>query len=191
MHPNPAFRMDEDAARAFVRDEGFGALFVATPDGPRAAQVPVVMMDDGGLRFHVARDNAVMPHVDGATALFVVQGPHAYVSPRWYAAGPDEVPTWNYLSVEVEGVVRAIDRTGLRAQIDALATTYETEPRWAIDRIDPGKAEAMLDAIAGFELMPTAWRGTAKLNQNKPVAVRGRVADALGDHPLATWMRAA
>lgn len=191
MHPNPAFRMDEDAARAFVRDEGFGVLFVATPDGPRAAQVPVVMTDTGALRLHVARPNLVTPHLDGATVLFVVQGPHAYISPRWYRAGPDEVPTWNYLSVEVEGVVRAIDRAGLREQVDALAATYEAEPQWAVDQIDPRKAEAMLDAIAGFELTPTAWRGTAKLNQNKPAEVRARVAAALGDHPLAPWMHAA
>lgn len=191
MHPNRAFRMDDDAARAFVRGEGFGALFVTTPDGPRAAQVPVVTTDDGALRFHVARANMVTSHLDGATALFVAQGPHAYISPRWYRAGPDEVPTWNYLSVEVEGVVRAIDRAALRDQIDALAATYEADPQWTVDQIDPRQVEAMLDAIAGFELVPTAWRGTIKLNQNKPVDVRARVAAALGEHALVPWMRAA
>jgi len=191
MHPNRAFRMDDDVARAFVREEGFGVLFVATADGPRAAQVPVVMTDAGTLRFHVARTNLVTAHLTGATVLFVAQGPHAYISPRWYEAGPDEVPTWNYLSVEVEGVVRAIDRAALREQVDALATIYEAEPQWAVDQIDPQKAEAMLDAIAGFELVPTAWRGTSKLNQNKSADVRQRVAAALGDHQLAPWMRAA
>ena len=49
----------------------------------------------------------------------------------------------------------------------------------------------MLDAIAGFELVPTAWRGTTKLNQNKPADVRARVAAALGEHALVPWMRAA
>ncbi|KQN80625.1 hypothetical protein ASE91_11670 [Sphingomonas sp. Leaf62] len=191
MHPDRAFRMADDAARTFVRDEGFGVLFVGTPDGPRAAQVPVVMTTDGALRFHVARSNAVTAHLEGATVLFVVQGPHAYISLRWYEAGPNEVPTWNYLSVEVEGVVRAIDRAALCEQIDALAVTYESAPQWAVDQIDPGKADAMLAAITGFELVPTAWRGTAKLNQNKPVEVRARVAAALGNHPLAPWMRAA
>ncbi len=88
-------------------------------------------------------------------------------------------------------MVRAIDRAGLREQVDALAATYEAEPQWAVDQIDPRKAEAMLDAITGFELTPTAWRGTAKLNQNKPAEVRQLVAAALGDHPLAPWMHAA
>ncbi|MEP9401963.1 FMN-binding negative transcriptional regulator [Sphingomonas silueang] len=190
MHPDAAFRMDEGAARAFVAGEGFGVLFAQTPEGPRAAQLPVVVDADGSLRFHLARGNALTPYLAGATALFVAQGPHAYVSPRWYGAGPDEVPTWNYLSVEVEGVVRPLDRAGLRGQIDALAATYEDEP-WAIDSIDPARAEAMLGAIAGFALVPTAWRGTAKLSQNKPVDVRERVTARLGSHPLAAWMRAA
>ncbi len=191
MHPNPAFRWDAESARAFVADEGFGMLFAATPDGPRVAQVPVVVTGDGRLRFHLGRGNALTPHLADGPALFVVQGPHAYVSPRWYAAGPDEVPTWNYLSVEVEGMVRAIDRAGLREQIDALAATHEAEPQWAVDAMDPARAEAMLDAIAGFELVPTAWRGTAKLSQNKPAPVRERVRAALGDHALAAWMAAA
>lgn len=190
MHPNAAFRMGEDAARAFVADEGFGQLFVTTPDGPRVAHVPVVADADGILRFHIARSNAVTPHLDGASALFVVQGPHAYISPGWYAAGPDEVPTWNYVSVEVEGKVRALDRTGLRDQIETLTATFESEPQWSMERMNPKKAEAMMNAIIAFELVPTAWRGTAKLNQNKPAEVRARVADRLGDHPLAAWMRA-
>ncbi|MGN5375217.1 FMN-binding negative transcriptional regulator [Sphingomonas hankookensis] len=188
MHPNAAFRMTADAARAFVANEGFGQLFAATPQGPRVAQVPVVADADGTLRFHIARGNAVTPHLDGATALFVVQGPHAYIPPGWYAAGPDEVPTWNYVSVEVEGTVHALDRAGLRDQLDALTATFESEPQWSMEQMDPKKAEAMMNAIVAFELLPTAWRGTAKLNQNKPGDVRARVADRLGDHPLAAWM---
>ncbi|MGT2514632.1 FMN-binding negative transcriptional regulator [Sphingomonas panni] len=191
MHPNAAFRMDEDAARAFVAEEGFGMVFVSTPAGPAMAQVPVVAGTDGALRFHVARGNRVTPHLDGATALFVVQGPHAYIPPHWYAAGPDEVPTWNYVSVEVEGTVRALDRAGLRDQLDALTTTFESEPGWSMDWMNPNKAEAMMHAILAFELVPTAWRGTVKLSQNKPAEVRARVTAQLADHPLGRWMRMA
>lgn len=191
MHPNAAFRMDEDAARAFVADEGFGMVIVATPEGPAVAQVPVVMGADGTLRFRVARGNRVTPHLDSATALFVVQGPHAYIPPRWYAAGPDEVPTWNYVSVEVEGTVRALDRDGLRDQLDALTARFEPETGWAMDQMNPKKAEAMMNTIVAFELIPTAWRGTAKLSQNKSTDIRARVTEQLADHPLGRWMRAA
>ena len=191
MHPDATFRMEEDAARAFVADEGFGMLFVSTPDGPRVAQVPVVSGPGGTLRFHLGRRNAMTPHLAGATALFVAQGPHAYISPRWYATGPDAVPTWNYVSVEVEGIVQPIDHAGLREQVDAMADKYEAEPKWSVAGMDPRKAEGLFGAITGFELVPVAWRGTVKLSQNKPAEVRDRVADALGDHVLAAWMHGA
>ncbi|WP_230770881.1 FMN-binding negative transcriptional regulator [Sphingomonas sp. Leaf4] len=191
MHPNAAFHMDEAAARDFVAHEGFGSLFAVTPDGPRVAQVPVVIDGDGTLRFHLANANALTPHLAGTRALFVAGGPHAYVSPTWYAAGPDEVPTWNYVSVEVEGTVAPIDRAGLIGQIEAMAAAYEDAAGWRLDRMAAYKAEAMLGAIAGFALVPDAWRGTAKLSQNKPQAVRTRVIAALGDHPLASRMRTA
>ncbi|KQN35534.1 hypothetical protein ASG37_14390 [Sphingomonas sp. Leaf407] len=191
MHPNAAFHMDEAAGRDFVAGEGFGALFAVTPDGPRVAQVPVVIGDDGTLRFHLARTNALTPHLAGTRALFVAGGPHAYVSPTWYATGPDEVPTWNYVSVEVEGTIAPIDRAALIGQIGAMAAAYEDAAGWRLDQMAAHKAEAMLGAITGFALVPDVWRGTAKLSQNKLPAVRARVIAALGDHPLAARMRAA
>ena len=135
MHPNAAFRWaDRDQLRAFVREVGFGALFAATPDGPRVAHVPVVWLGDDALGFHVSRGNAVTRHLDGATGLFVVHGPDAYVSPDWYEEGPDQVPTWNYVTVELEGRIAKLDRDALVAQIDALGHEHEArlapKPEW-------------------------------------------------------------
>ena len=47
-------------------------------------------------------------------------GPDAYVSPDWYGAA-DQVPTWNYLSVEAEGPVAAMDEAGLVDLLDRLS----------------------------------------------------------------------
>lgn len=106
MHPDPRFRWeDRTAMRAFVAETAFGALFAATPEGPRVVHLPAVWLDETTLALHVARSNRITPHLDGATALFVVQGPDAYVSPDWYGIA-DQVPTWNYLAVELEGRAR-------------------------------------------------------------------------------------
>jgi transcriptional regulator len=37
--------------------------------------------------------------------MVIFQGPHAYVSPTWYAAAP-AVPTWNYAVVHADGAAR-------------------------------------------------------------------------------------
>ena len=55
MHPDPAFRPQDDSLAALlVREIGFAAIFSGTPDGPRVAHVPAGD-DSGGDRQQAAR----------------------------------------------------------------------------------------------------------------------------------------
>ncbi|MEP9357949.1 FMN-binding negative transcriptional regulator [Sphingomonas sp. KR3-1] len=199
MHPHPAFRWeDRPAIRDLVREIGFGALFAATPDGLRVAHVPVVWLDDDTLGFHLARGNGLVRHLDGATALFNLQGPDAYVSPDWYGAGPNLVPTWNYVAVELEGRVTRTDDDGLLAILDAVSHEQERrlapKPEWTRAKMDPAIAAKMAGVILGYRLEVQAWRGTLKLGQQKPDAARLAAADALdaqGRRAMAALMRGA
>jgi transcriptional regulator len=196
MHPNPKFRWeDRDAMRAFATEIGFGMLFAATPDGPRVAHIPFVFLDEDRIGFHVARGNGIARGLEGTEALFVVNGPDAYISPDWYGI-KDQVPTWNYLTLEMQGVVTKMDRETLIAQSDALSLQHETrlspKPVWTRDKMADGLFHKMLGAIIGFEMRVTGWRGTAKLGQNKSPEVRARAADALearGQRAMALLMR--
>ena len=199
MHPNQAFRWeDRETMRRLVAEIGFGALFAATPDGPRVAHVPAVWDGEDRLLFHLARGNGLTRHLAGATALFTVLGPDGYVSPDWYGLDHNQVPTWNYLAVELEGPVEALDRAGLIAQIDALAAAQEArlapKPAWTRDKMDATALDALLRGITGFAMTVRAWRGTAKLGQNKPDAARLAAADAIaaaGRPAIAECMRQA
>lgn len=197
MYPHPAFRWeDRDAIRALVRDVAFGQVFAATPDGPRVAQVPVVWVDDDTLGFHLSRGNALTRHLDGATAVFALLGPDGYISPDWYGLGPDQVPTWNYLSVELEGRVRRVDRDRLLAQIDRLGAEHEgrlPKTPWTRDTVSPRVIDGLMKGLVGFELDIVAWRGTAKLGQTKSAPARLAAADASADagrRAIAALMRA-
>lgn len=188
MHPNAAFRWDDAAAlRAFVATRGFATLCVAA-EGPMVAHVPLVVTEAGTLRFHVAKGNRIAGFLDGTTAVASVTDADFYVSPDWYGS-EDQVPTWNYLAAEVEGRVRALDEAGLVAQVDALGAAFEArlapKPVWTRDKMTPGRFEAMLGAIRGFELVPTAWRGTRKMGQNKRPAERAALAGALDARGMA------
>ncbi|HEX7782352.1 MAG TPA: FMN-binding negative transcriptional regulator [Sphingobium sp.] len=196
MHPDRKFHW-EDAAemRAFVSDEGFGTLFAATSNGPRVAHVPAIFLDDDRIGFHLSSGNDLTRHLAGAEALFVVNGPHGYISPDWYGMD-DQVPTWNYVAVEVQGRVTAMDRATLADLIDALSTDRERrlapKPVWTRDKMTDGLFDRMLGAITGFEMRIDAWRGTRKLGQNKPAPAREAAAaalDAVGDHAIAARMR--
>lgn len=196
MHPNRKFHIaDRDSMAALVSELGFGVLFVTTAEGPRAVHVPA-LLEGGLLRFHVSRGNLVHPALaGGGRALFVATGPHAYVSPEWYGL-EDRVPTWNYVSVELEGPVRTLDRAELIRLVDDLSARQEARlaPKvaWTRAKMSPGRFEGLLKAIAGFEMQIMAWRGTAKIDQDKPDEVRTRIADALaarGEQAMAEMMR--
>ena len=197
MHPNAAFRpKQDDLAELLVREIGFAAIFAGTPDGPRVAHAPVVLSDDRTtLQFHLVRGNALTRHLAGATALAVVQGPDAYVSASWYADA-DQVPTWNYVAIEMEGVARKLDDAELVAQLDTLSAQHEARaganPPWTRHKMNPALFSKMTGAITGFEMRIATWRPTIKLSQNKSAAERARVIDgveATGHGALAQLMR--
>ena len=195
MHPNRKFHIqDRDSMAALVRELGFGVLFVPTDRGPRAVHVPVLLEGDR-LRFHVSRGNlAYAALAAGADALFVATGPHAYVSPEYYGL-EDRVPTWNYVAVELAGPVHALDPEALVRLVDDLSAAREARlaPKipWTRAKMSPGRFEGLLKAIAGFEMHVSEWRGTAKIDQDKPEAVRARIAEALaqrGEREMAEMM---
>ena len=185
MHPNSAFRhQDRALLESLVEEVGFGMVFAHTADGPRVAHVPLLWTGDGALQFHLARGNGLTKHLNGATVLVVVNGPDGYISPRWYPdGGADQVPTWNYAAVELEGRVRQMDDEGLLGQVTALSEKHEAriaegEP-WTIDKLSDLRRQGLLKAIVGFELEVQAWRETFKLSQNKGAENAAALADGL------------
>jgi transcriptional regulator len=196
VHPDSRFTIkNEDVMRAVVLREGMVHLFAATPKGPMVAHVPVTMTDAGNFRFHLARANRIAPHLDGARVLASVLGPHGYISPDWYADQRNQVPTWNYIAVEMDGLVAELDREALVGQIEALTSDHEAglapKRAWTLGSLDPALRDRMLSALCVFELKVDAMRGTAKLSQNKSEADQAGVRDALsagGNKALAAMI---
>ena len=197
MHPSPAFRVEDEgvllahlAARPFVTVAG------AVEGRPVVAHAPVVVrrLDAGlALDFHLSRGNALARALPGGFRAVVVSlGAEAYISPDWYA-DKDQVPTWNYVSVEAEGPVAALDDAGLVALLDALSVQEESRllPKrpWTRAKMSPGKFDRMTRMIIGARLSVERLEGITKLSQNKPQADRAGVVAALGEHPIAGLMR--
>lgn len=198
MHPNSLFRHpDRLLLESLVEEVEFGMVFAQTADGPRVAHVPLLWTGDGALQFHLARGNALTKYLDGATALVVVNGPDGYISPRWYPdGGADQVPTWNYAAVELEGRVRRMDDDGLLGQVTALSERHEARiaegKPWTMDKLSDLRRIGLLKAIVGFELEVQAWRETFKLSQNKDAEAIAALADGMeanGSAAIAHMMR--
>ena len=196
MHPDPHFRTDDRALHeGLIEAIGFGMVFAQTPDGPRVAHTPLLATGNGAIQFHLSRGNALTRHLAaGADALIVINGPDAYVSPRWYA-NRDTVPTWNYVTLECEGRVRRMDDARLEAFLHAAILKHEGRldgAPWRAEESSEKVWSGLFRGIVGFEMEVLAWRPTFKLSQNKNAEDRTRIAaglEAAGHAALADMVR--
>jgi transcriptional regulator len=193
MHPDGCFHWnDKVAMRACVEQVGFAHIFVPTLDAPMVIHAPLVIAGDA-FRFHLARRNRARPFLDGARVLASVVTGDGYVSPDWYDRRTDQVPTWNYVAVEIEGTARLLDDDALLAQIDRLSDVHEAtldpKPRWTRDKVSASSMKRMLAAIEAYEIGDVSMRGTRKLNQNKSAADRAGVAEQIASPLLAQMIR--
>jgi transcriptional regulator len=141
--------------------------------------------DDGTpqLSFHVARGNPLAACADGQTPwLLMVNGPHAYVSPHWYASA-DQVPTWLYQTVHLTGPARLMSVEELEQNLDRLSAKFEAwlapKPAWSVAEVSAGRREMLLRMITGLVMTVDAVEGSFKLNQTKSDADAENVAGAL------------
>ncbi|OYU69772.1 MAG: transcriptional regulator [Alphaproteobacteria bacterium PA2] len=198
MHPAPIFAVEAiGPILEHLKRHPLAAISAAPEGRIRVAHAPVLARElEGGtvLDFHLSRNNALAGHIEaGFEAVAVSMGPEAYVSPDWYASD-DQVPTWNYMSVELEGVVAPLDEAGLVALLDDLSAQEEArlapKPAWTRNKMSVGRFDAMLRGIVGARLAITRLEATFKLSQNKSADDRQGVIAALGAHPLARAMQA-
>jgi len=170
MHPNAVFHWTDQARMlAFAGERSFAHIFTASTAGFFVVHAPLLVRD-GRLWFHVARRNRIADHLAGQRVLVSVAGRDAYQSANWYASA-NQVPTWHYEAVEIEGVARRLSDQELVELVDRLSEVMEArlspDKPWTRAKMEPGKFEAMTKAIVGFEIEPVEVRGTHKFNQHK------------------------
>jgi transcriptional regulator len=199
----PATNEEKDPERllALLGRHPFATLVTPAPEGLRVSHIPMLAHRRAGdlvLSGHLARANDHWRVLGGdapTTAIF--HGPHAYVSPTWYATSPS-VPTWNYAVVHVTGPARLVeDPAAMLEHVGALSARFETGPRPFSPNALPDDLRAnLLRAIVGFELRAERVEGKLKLGQNRSAedrlgAAAGLEAAGTDDaRALAAMMRA-
>lgn len=192
MYQPPLHREDRlDVQHGLIESHPLGLLISNGPDGILANSIPFLLQRPAGplgtLQAHMARSNPQWQTLDGQNVLVVFQGPQSYVSPSFYATKQETgkvVPTWNYATVQVRGVVRMItDTNWLDIQIDALTRQHENHRAkpWAVSDAPRAFIETQLRGIVGLEIEIAAIEGKWKVSQNRPEADRRGVAAGLAE----------
>jgi transcriptional regulator len=183
MYVPPAFAVADRAwARRSIDSHPFGLLITCEAEYPVVSHIPMIAEEREGelwILGHIARANAhVQAILDRSPATLVFTGPHAYVSASWYEQPYETVPTWNYEAVHVCGTLRETDAWRI---VELLSAAFEQgrTPAWDPQRLDPVYRDKQLRGIVAFELRADRIYAKAKLSQNRTVADRERVIDAL------------
>ena len=175
---------DTDLTRLdrLIAHDAFVTLVTVADGLPCVSHLPVLYARDGDrivIEGHWARPNPQARHA--GPALVIVHGPHAYLSPGWYADKEEaaRVPTWNYAVAHLHGMLESTEDTDRLASIvDRLSQANEARVgndwRFEHDRDDHVR---QLRGIIGFRFTVDRVELKFKLSQNHPVAnVEGAAA---------------
>lgn len=174
-----------------VREQPLGILHL-----PGGSITPLPMLGDEPtrtLRGHLARANPAAAQANGTEATVVFLGPHAYVSPTWYAAPHEQVPTWNYVLVTMAGTIEWLDADETRQVVDDLCARFEPPGGYSPAMVDDTLMREMLAEIVGFRIDVREVRPKLKLSQNRSPEDQARVREHFAHAPppgpdLAAWM---
>lgn len=184
--PSQFQETDRTVLYQFIRDNPF-ALLVASGfinETPLATHLPIELhanaRGEWQLVGHLAKANPQSKRLGSETpALAVFSGPHAYISSSWY--DHVNVPTWNYLSVQVTGLTRLLDSDEtlelLRQQVDR----YEVHSRCPVSVASMTEAYVRKEmrGIVAFSMQIDTIQGAAKLSQNRDDKNHAAIVDAL------------
>ena len=193
---------DQIKQHDFMEQHSFATLVSRQDQETVASHLPLLVdravAPHGRLIGHFARANTQWQTAANQQVLVLFHGPHAYISPTWYAA-QNVVPTWNYIAVHAYGTLRLIeDHERLRDILQRTVRRYEsTRPQpWSMESPEPEFLAKLLAAIVGFEIDIERLEGKWKLNQNHSSERRDNVIHRLresAEHDaiqIADWMEA-
>ncbi|MBI2686205.1 MAG: FMN-binding negative transcriptional regulator [Acidobacteria bacterium] len=161
---------DRKLLHDFMDEFAFVDLVTAAPD-IRITHIPVwldrVAGKFGVLHGHVSRQNPQHKLFDGKqSAVIVFRGPHAYISPTWYAK-PGTVPTWNFAVVHATGKPRAVtEKAAFKNLLAKLIAKFE-KSGYDFSNVPPGVIDGMMQGIVGFEMEIDLLEGKFKLGQER------------------------
>jgi transcriptional regulator len=164
------FKNNEPAQiKDFIRSNGFAILVSQCEGKIVATHHPLELSEDGEkLSGHISRANPQWKNFNQDTeVLAIFNGPHAYISSSWY--NHENVPTWNYIAVQVYGKISIIEGEQLIQSLKTLVDKYEKNSvnPVSVEKMSPEYFQHAIKGVVGFEISISKIEASYKLSQNR------------------------
>jgi transcriptional regulator len=190
MYVPPAFRDSHlPSIVETIRAARLANFVTATANGPISTPLPLFLDEKEGaqgvLYGHLARANPQWTETPIGDALAIFMGPHAYVTPSWYATKQESgkvVPTWNYVAVHAYGSVEFFEDADRLLDVVTRLTNLHESPRgapWAVSDAPEPFIKSQLRGIIGIRMPITRLDGKRKMSQNRNAEDRAGVKEGL------------
>lgn len=182
---NPSRYQTTDQNEAYkLMDEYPFATVITIHDGkPYISHIPLTpkkVENKIELIGHLARANPHSRYLHTSEVSVIFNGPHTFVTPKWYVE--NDVPTWNYSTVHVNGHVQLIeDYDGILKCLEELTIHVERHwpSGWEFFVPDDLKGDVLPKSIVGFKITVDKINFKKKLSQNRNTADRAGVMRGL------------
>jgi transcriptional regulator len=185
---------DPEEVKRLIRNNPWATFVSATSAGLVASHYPVLLDEttpDITVLSHFGRPDDELHELGQHQILVIIQGPHDYVSPSWYAPG-DLVPTWNHVTAHLYGTPVILDEEENYAVLCRLTDHFERQhPAGRSLADDQAGTRRAAKGTVGLRLTVDRFDARAKLSQNKPAHVRDDITAhlAVANPALADEMR--
>jgi transcriptional regulator len=167
------------------RNNPWATFVSATSKGLVASHYPVLLEEDRDeitIVSHFGRPDETLHELGSQEILVIIQGPHDYVSPSWYAPG-DLVPTWNHVTAHLYGTPEILTEDENYGMLSRLTEHFEQhQPGGRQLSEDEQGTRRSAKGTVGLRMLVERFDARAKLSQNKKPEIVENV--------IPTWRRA-
>jgi transcriptional regulator len=155
----------------FIEENSFAILVNQSNGKINATHIPLFIEESNPnqlvLSGHISKLNPQSENfAENGNVLAIFSGAHSYISSSWY--DHEEVPTWNYMAVHVEGKIEILNEEQTLLHLENLVNKYEKNSENPISTKSLSK-ETMSQAngILAFNIIVENIDAVKKLSQNK------------------------
>jgi len=199
MRHTPRYIVDDPAeVKRLIRANAWATFVSPASTGLVASHYPAILdpalpdhSDEIVIISHFGRPDEVAHELGEHEILVIIQGPHDYISPSWYAPG-DIIPTWNHVTAHLYGTPELLTDEENYGMLAKLTDHFESHyPGGRSLSEDEDGTRRVAKGTVGLRMRVTRFDARAKLSQNKAPDVVDTITGHLAEsNPgLAAEMR--